>query len=219
MTLGPRLIQLAAIFLSDRQKNPDELQKELEADDDLYAELLIQLMDASNKRCRNRSVKLLANLCKSNPGCVIRFWGRLTSEISSPANIVSWNAMTAVGYLSHLKTKKVIAKTLPALYGRLSSSSMVTIGHAIDCIGKMSLKATDSQEEAVEKLLNLKSYAPSEDCEQILAGKVIQAVMPVCDRLSKNKKELLIRFAKAYNSSPRNTTRRLVSKLTKKLDK
>lgn len=218
MNICSKSLKTATSFLCEKENEPTELKSSMDCNDSELASLLIQLTGVRNKRCKNRSAKLLSQLSQSTPESVIPHWDGLLLLVSCESNIVSWNAMEALGYLAHLKTPADLQKCLPVLIQKLHDKSMVTISHAISCMGKFAFEAPDLRNQIFTKLLKLKNYSPSNDCELVLAGKVIKAAIPISNALPRELKNTLRDFVNDYKSCPRKTTVNVALKLYKNLD-
>jgi len=98
------------------------------------------------------------------------------------------------------------------------NKSIVTIRHASSCMGKYAFETTDLRNQLFTKKKKKKNYSPSNDCELVLAGKVIKAAIPISNALPRELKNTLRDFVNDYKSCPRKTTVNVALKLYKNLD-
>jgi|GEM_PF-2857510 len=203
-------------FLANKDKDPSRLWEALAVSVRVYAETLFALLQCDDKRAKNRAAKLIANLSEHDPRSVNPHWNELIECATGKENILRWNALIAIGFVTRLDSSERVRSLLPKLYKLIQDESMVTAGHAVTCLGKIALAHEEYRRTILRRLMTIDESSRDPECNQILAGKVLAALEPFIPDTASAKQASILDYAKEYEQSHRSSTRKLATKLVKK---
>ncbi len=215
--MKPKQLDEARRYLAEAENDPGQLQEVTGACDSNYAEVLVALLEGDHKRTKNRAAKLIAILSRASPHAVEPHWDRLLEHVTGSDTILRWNALIAMGNLAHLATGRQIERLLPQVSRLLRDDSMVTAGHAITCLSQAALARGEHREQILTQLLAIDHSARAPGCAQILDGKVLKILEPFIHSAGRAERAHLAEFATGQEASPRSGTRKLATRLQKRL--
>ena len=183
-----------------------------------YVEAVVEGLDSSNKRVKNRSAKLLKMLSADHPRKLKKYYARFVELLNSKDSILKWNAVAAVGNISrHLKPEE-IEKLLPRLIRISKDKKMITGNLAVEALGKIAAKHTEVRERITRALISASGVKhDTAECDNIFKGKIIAAF----DQYMKKPAEVpkkAVAFAQTQLKSRRNAVKTRAKKFLSRLE-
>jgi len=183
-------------------------------------ELLRQLLDgfsSSIARVRFGSAKVLRIISERGPESLYSYWEFFVRLLDSENNILKWNAMDIISNLTRVDSDCRFEGLFKKFYGYLYEGSLITAGHVVDNSGTIALAKPGLWAKITNELLKTEEVPlPTEECRNILIGKVLEVFDVYYDKIK--DKEEIVSFVKRQLNTSRRATRVKAEKLLKKLE-
>ncbi len=169
--------------------------------------ILIEGLSSTQPRVKFKFAKILRIVSKEKPKLLYPRFEFFANLLDSPNSILKWNAIDIIGNLVAVDLDNKFESLFPRFYGLLNEGSLITCAHVIECSPQI-IKARPAWEtEITQKLLRVgEILLPTEECRNILKGKVIAAFSSYANH--SEKKEIMIRFAEGQVNNTRPATKK-----------
>jgi len=161
---------------------------------------------SANPRIKFGSAKILRIISERNPEMLYPEMDLFVKLLDSENSILRWNAMDVIANLTFVDAQNRFDSIFKKYYGSLYEGSLITASHVVDNSGKIANAKPHLQSKITNELLKAaKIPLPTEECRNILLGKVTLSFGQYVDQF-KNK-EKMISLAKRQLNNTRNATR------------
>ncbi len=189
-----------------KEDNTDNLARVVAEDPLLIADLL-ENVTSGESSLRFKSTKILRTLSAGNPAALYPHFDYFVKLLDNSNNILKWNAIDILANLTGVDTANKFDPVFPKYYGLLAEGSLITAAHVVESSPTIIHHKPDWQTDITRALLSVEGIPlPTEECRNILRGKVILAFNQYADR-SRHKKEMLD-FARQQTNNTRSATRK-----------
>jgi hypothetical protein len=176
---------------------------------------VIQGSVSSNKRIKNAAIKSLRTISEISPQKLYSRFDFFIDLINGDDTILKWNAIDITGNLSYVDSDSKINKKILGLYFKLLEDPvMITAAHSIDNLWKIAVNKSDLREIITQKLLTADKIERNQECQRILAGKIILSVSNYFEQIE--NREQVINFVRSHLNNKRNATRKKAQNFLKK---
>jgi len=200
--------------LGKKEIKAEDLAERIIKNSDFLPEILNGI-SSENPRTKFKSAKILKIISDKNPKMLYPKMDFFINLLDSENNIVKWNAMDVIANLTFVDSKNRFDKIFEKYYGLLYEGSLITAGHVVDNSGNIANAKPNLQNKITSELLKVEKIPlPTEECRNILLGKVVLSFSQYIDQVK--DKEKMISLAKEQLNSTRNATRKKAEKFLKK---
>ncbi len=178
------------------------------------------LAELSSERpsVKYRRAKQCVAIAREHPRQLYPYLGYFVDLMKSDNNILKWTAIDVVGYLSQVDTGAQIRRCLECLSDFLSGGKLITANHAIGALSHVAHARPRYQDRVTQELLNVECYSyETDECRNIVLGKVIEAFGLAFDRVKENSQVLAFVGRQMKNS--RSATRKKAEKFLRNVEK
>jgi len=217
---------LGAEKMKKRNVMLDLERGEMEAEDiaekvvnnpDLLPELFAGI-SSTNPKVKFGSAKTLRVVSEKDPKTIYSQMGFFENLLDSENTILKWIAIDIIANLTSVDTQDRFSRMFKKFYSLLDEGNLITAAHVVDGSGKIALAKPELQDRITKELLRVKEIPlPTEECRNILIGKVIKAFEAYCDK-AKDRNQM-VSFAEQQLNNPRNATKAKAEKYLKRLGK
>ena len=200
--------------LGKKEIKAEDLAKRIIKNPDLLSEVYDGI-SSGKARIKFKSAKILRIISDKNPKMLYPKMDFFISLLDSENKIIKWNSMDVIANLTFVDSKNKFDKIFEKYYGFLYEGSLITAGHVVDNSGKIANAKPNLQSKITSELLKVEKIPlPTEECRNILLGKVILSFSQYIDQVK--DKEKMISLAKEQINNTRNATRKKAEKFLKK---
>lgn len=176
---------------------------------------ILKGISSENARIKFKSAKILRIISEKNPEMLYPKMDFFVDLLDSENNIVKWNAMDVIANLTFVDSKNMFDKIFEKYYGFLYEGSLITAGHVVDNSGKIANAKPNLQSRITGELLKVEEIPlPTEECRNILLGKVVLSFGQYVDQVE--NKEEMISLVKRQLNNTRNATKKKAEKFLKR---
>lgn len=172
-------------------------------------------LSSDNPRTKYRRAKNLVTVAQKEPRQLaphLRFFVKL---LDSENNILKWIAIDVIGYLASVFKKNRVEQFIEILVDFLRGGKLIAANHATAALSHVALAKPEYQDRITRELLNVQHYAyETEECHNIVLGKVVEAFGSYSGRLNHNNE--MLAFVRRQTENSRSATRKKAEKLLKK---
>jgi hypothetical protein len=200
--------------LGKKADNASQLAKAVAANGALLPAVLHEV-SSSEPGVKYKSIKVLKLLSEENPAILYPYFSRFEELLDSNNNILKWNAIDILANLAAVDSSNRFASLFQKFYSLLHEGSLTTAAHVIDGLAKVA-KARPALEDGITSgLLGVEELPlPTEECRNILRGKIVSAFSRYCGR--SGSRELMLSFARGLLACPRPATRKKAEQFLRK---
>ena len=201
--------------LGEKADNAGELARAVAANASLPP-AVVREVSSSKAGVRYRAIKVLKLVSEGEPEVLRRHVAFFEGLLDSPNNVLKWNAIDILANLAAVDSGKRFAGLFQKFYGLLDEGSLITSAHVIESSAKIVGARPALEDRITRELLRVEKIPlPTEECRNILRGKLISAFGQYGGR-SRNR-ELMLTFAEGLLACTRPATRKKAEKFLKKL--
>jgi len=201
--------------LGKKEIKAEDLAEKIVKNPDFLLDIL-NGVSSGNSRIKFKSAKILRIISDKNPKMLYPEMDFFINLLDSENNIIKWNAMDVIANLTFVDSKNKFDKIFDKYYGFLYEGNLITAGHVVDNSGKIAKAKPNLQSKITSELLKVEKIPlPTEECRNILLGKVILSFGQYIDQVK--DKEEMISLAKVQLNNTRNATKKKAEKFLKKL--
>lgn len=176
---------------------------------------ILKGISSENARIKFKSAKILRIISEKNPEMLYPKMDFFVDLLDSENNIVKWNAMDVIANLTFVDSKNMFDEIFEKYYGFLYEGSLITAGHVVDNSGKIANAKPNLQSRITGELLKVEEIPlPTEECRNILLGKVVLSFGQYVDQVE--NKEEMISLVKRQLNNTRNATKKKAEKFLKR---
>ncbi len=148
-------------------------------------------LSSANPRVKYHRAKQCATAARKFPARLYPYRRYFFDLLESDNNILKWTAIDVVGYLSRMGRGRQICRCVDRLAGFLSSGHLITANHAIAALTQVALAHPRLQDRVTQELLSAECYTfETDECRNIVMGKVIEAFAVFVDTVRQNTQVL-----------------------------
>jgi hypothetical protein len=165
--------------------------------------VVLEGLKSNEAALKFKSLKILNLISAQNPGVLYPYFDIFAKLLDSPQKIFKWNAIDIIANLSAADSGIKFEPLFEKFYALLEEGSLITAGHVVESSAIIVKNNPDLETAVTKALLSVESLPlPTEECRNILRGKVVLTFTKYHD-LSGHKKEML-EFAQklVFNSRP-----------------
>jgi hypothetical protein len=154
-------------------------------------------------------------LAKDNPEILYPDLDFFANFLESTNQVLKWNALQTIGYLSKIDDKKEIDAILPKIISMLNSGSLITASNAAMCLTEIAKNKPYLRSKIFGELIKVEDYKyKTPECTNVVIGNVIKALVPFAKELSKyrNVMNFINRQTKISRASVAIRASKLLSK-------
>ncbi len=160
---------------------------------------------SENPRIKFRSAKILRMISEKEPELIYPELDFFTRLLDSENNILKWNAIDTIANLTVVDRKNKFDRIFGKFYGLLREGSLVTAAHVVENSGKIARAKPKLRARITKELLKAERIKlPTEECRNIILGKVILAVDEYFDQIQ-DKVEIISLVRKQLKNSRKST--------------
>lgn len=203
--------------LEKKDVNAEGMAERVIRNPDLVQELLGGITSA-NARIKFGSAKILKMISERNPQSLYSQMDFYVNLLDGDNAILKWTALDIIGNLTAVDLDNKFDSLLFRKYcDFLHEGSLITAAHVVDNLGKIAQAKPEFQDEITRTLLKAEEVSlPTEECRNILVGKIINAFNAYYDKTSDREK--MIGFTRRHLNNSRNATRAKAARFLKKFE-
>ena len=175
-------------------------------------------LTSANPRIKYHRAKQCVEMARTRPQKLYSYRGYFADLLKSNNNILQWSAIDVVGYLSRVETGPEVRRCMDCLSAFLSGGKLIAANHAIGALSHVALARPRYTDRVTQELLNVECYSyETEECRNIVLGKVIEAFGQVFDRVRENNQVLAFVGRQLHNGRP--ATRKKAERFLRNVEK
>jgi hypothetical protein len=156
-----------------------------------------------------KCIKILRIISAKSPAVLYPYFDMFAGLLDGTNNILKWNAIDIIGNLTAADTENKFGPLFDKYYGLMEEGSLITAAHVVESSPVIIKYRPELKDRITAILFNIDRISlPSEECRDILRGKVIFAFSRYAD-ISQNKAGMLEFASKLVQ-------RRVIRKATRK---
>jgi hypothetical protein len=168
--------------------------------------LVIAGAESKNAREKFLCLKVLNLLSRKSPEVLYPSFGVFAGMLRHPNRIYQWNALDILANLVRVDGESKFASIKADFFAKFREGNLITAAHVVDNAGLIVSARPAWEGEITRTLIEVDEIdLPTEECRNILGGKIIQAF----DRYFEHSanKEGMLEFAARQSESGRPATR------------
>ncbi|MBI5215721.1 MAG: hypothetical protein HY960_08205 [Ignavibacteriae bacterium] len=176
----------------------------------------LESLSSDNPKIKYGAAKRFIAIAKSHPQLLSPHLNFFINLLDSRNNILKWSAIDVIGNMFRFgdeSTKKLLLKRMVTF---LQEGKLITAAHAIAALHTIAQSNPEYRKSIITHLLNIQSYNyETDECKNIIMGKIIIALKSFADELGNNK--TVRKFAEQQTNNPRNATKKKAEQFLKLL--
>jgi hypothetical protein len=200
--------------VSKKINNADRLEKEIEKNNSLIP-AAIEGLNSPEGRIKFKLAKILKLLSRKKPVALYPYFDHFEKLLESPNKILKWNGMDILAQLSIVDSDDKFRTIMNKYFGLLREGNLITAAHVVENSAVIVKAAPDRELEITTLLADVERLTlPTEECRNILRGKVIETF----DRyfISSANKETMLNFAQKQLTNRRPATQKKAADFVRK---
>jgi len=199
--------------LADKEDNAQQIAKTVVEESSLVSYILTAL-SSREAGIRFKAAKTLRIISEKSPELLYPYFDFFKNLLDSSNNIIKWNAMDVMANLATVDSGNKFNEIFGKFYCLLNEGSLITATHVIDNSGRIAEAKPYLENRITKELLKVGEIPlPTEECRNIIKGKVILAFSQYYDRAG--NKDVMLSFVKGQLNNSRNATRKKAEKFLK----
>jgi len=171
-----------------------------------------------NPKVKYGMAKQFKIMAQENPSELYPFLDKFIPLLDNENNVIKWTAINIIGLLAKLDKENKIDPLLGKLYKQLNCGKMITVNHIIECLMFVSMAKPKYKNKITKELLKIKDYLyDTNECKNIIYGKMIEAFDKIVEDINKNKN--VKAFIEEQSHNTRNSVKKKAEKLLKEAKK
>jgi len=160
-------------------------------------------LHSPHPRVKYHRAKECIALARDHPRWLSPYARTFVGLLQDENNILKWTAIDVLGYLSRVDTGRQVRRCMESLAGFLSGGQLITANHAIDAMAHVAMVRPRFRDRITQELLNVECYSfETEECKNIVLGKVIEAFDAMADVVKTNPQVLGFVARQLKNTRP-----------------
>lgn len=178
-------------------KNPKEIPEIMQ---NLYSE---------NPKIKYGSSKALFLISEEKPNLLYKYFDTFTELMDGENSFLKWSAIAILMNFSFTdKERKIDSNFCKKILDLIENDSMITAGHVVSNIWKFAANGLFPTDDIITKILSYKNRNISAECNNILAGHIIDSFPKIYDMLSATNKKEVMTFALKHIKNKRTGTQK-----------
>jgi flagellar biosynthesis/type III secretory pathway ATPase len=167
---------------------------------------------SKNPNIKYGSSKQLLEIAQLAPATLLAEFDQIVDLLDSENNILKWTAIEMIGNLAAVdRDEKIGQPIVDKFFQFLRGGKLITANHAVAALAKIALAKPVLRKRIIDELLKTSQYHyETTECDNIVAGKVIDAFGRMIDFVKDN--ERIRSFAEGQRGNTRPATRRRAEK-------
>jgi hypothetical protein len=199
--------------IAEKEYRPEVMIEEASKSPEVLADIF-EGISSRNKRVKNRCARVLQLASRKYPEKLYSRMDLFIDLLDGEDTILKWVALDVIANLTPVDSKNRFDEILERYYGYLSDESMITAAHVVDNSATIARSKAHFRAGIIDKLLGVEEAPYSEECRNILAGKVIVALESIFDLVEDKEKVLL--FVASQRNNSRNATKAKAERFLRK---
>jgi len=171
-----------------------------------------------NPKVKYGVAKQFKIIAQENPSELYPFLDKFIPLLDNENNVIKWTAINVIGLLAKVDKENKIDPILSKLYKQLNCGKLITVNHIIECLINISLTKLKYKDKTVKELLKIQNYEyDTDECKNIIYGKIIEAFDKIVENINKNKD--VKAFIEEQSHNTRNSVKKKAEKLLKETKK
>jgi hypothetical protein len=205
---------ISSELIADKMVTAETLAKTATKNPVLVAEIFKGL-DSAQAHTKYKSIKVLSLLGQHQPALLYPYFEVFVELLNSPNNILKWNVLDILANLVRVDEEGKFDSLFSRYYECMNEGSMITAAHVVESSPVIVKERPDWEPRITQALLSADNVPlPTQECRNILAGKVILAFGQYFSRSNKTRE--MLAFAEKYTSSSRPATKMKAEQFIKK---
>jgi hypothetical protein len=165
--------------------------------------IIIKGIETKDAATKYKCLKILSLISAQNPGVLYPYFEVFANLLESPQNIFKWNAIDITANLVVVDTANKFARIFSRFYGLLEEGSLITSGHVMESSDVIACCRPGWEPAITRSLLSVEDIPlPTDECRNILRGKVILTFGRYFEQSSLKKDMLEFARKQIDNSRP-----------------
>jgi hypothetical protein len=177
---------------------------------------LLEYTGSERAQMKFKSAKVLRHLSESDPKVLYPYWDHFEKRLSSDNTFLRSDAMMVLANLVAVDSKNRFDRILNKCYKQLDDESMIPAANLAGNSGKIAQAKPHLHTKIVNRLIKIDDTHHSEECKNIIKGKVIESFGDFYDQASPSNRKKMINFVKKETRNARNATRKKAERFLKK---
>ena len=151
----------------------------------------VNLVDLSSRdpKTKYACARNLLAIAKDSPSELYPHIDYFVELLDSENKILKWTAIDIIGFLAKVDAERKIDGLIGRLFGLLNTGNMITANHAVTALTDIALIKPEFQRKIADELLKVEHYSyDTDECRNIVLGKVIQAIGSYFKQLEDKKR-------------------------------
>ncbi len=175
-------------------------------------------LSSEDPKIKYGCAKNLLAIAKENPDELYPHFDYFAKLLDNENKILKWMAIDIIGHLAKVDKEKKVDRLMVKLFELLNTGKLITANHAVAALTDIATVKPEYQRKITDELLKVENYTyDTDECHNIVIGKVIMAIMPYFGQLE--DRETVIKFVERQTKNKRNSTRKKAEQFLKKLEK
>jgi hypothetical protein len=177
---------------------------------------LIGILDTTGA-AKFKAAKTLRMMAEQDPAALYPHFEVFVKLMDSPNNIIKWTAIDIIGFLTAADKPRKFEVLFEKYYAKMEEGSLITAAHVVEISPEIIKNKPELEAKITARLLAADRVPlPTEECRDILCGKVIVAFSKYAGK-SGSKAEMVKFAQKVAGRSPlRPATRKKAEGFLKK---
>ena len=169
-------------------------------------------------RIKYACARKLITFARENPVELYPDLGFFVQLLDSDNKIIRWTAIDVIGALARADNGRKIDNILDRIIGLLNTGNMITANHAAAALSDIALAKPEYLPGITGELLKVEHYDyDTDECRNIVIGKVILALSKFSDKLDTNK--AVLEFISRQTKNTRNATAKKAEQFLRKINR
>jgi hypothetical protein len=173
--------------------------------------IILEGLSAKEGRVKFKSAKVLKLISENNPELLYLYFEVFQKLLHSDNNILKWNAIDIMANLTPVDSDNKFDALFDEYFDLFCQGSLITAAH----IAENSAVIADTKPALCDKITNVLLSVeniplPTEECRNILKGKVIESLAKYFDRVTDKGK--INKFVENQLGNSRNATKKKAEK-------
>lgn len=137
---------------------------------------VLRAVSSSEAAVRFKSIKVLKLVSETNPETLYPHFGFFAELLDGGNSILRWNAIDILANLAAADGGNRFGSLFRKVYGLLDEGGLITAAHIVDGSARIVAARPGLEQRVTKELLRVEEIAlPTEECRNILRGKVVTA--------------------------------------------
>jgi len=199
--------------IGNKEIDPDDFAEMIKKNWDLLPEVF-EGLNSAKPEIKYSCAKVLRSISEEHPEKLYPKFDFFVNLLDNNNKILNWIAINIIGNLTKVDVDNKFDSISEEFFNFLTDQSMITAVHTIDSFAKIAKTKAHLTEKLTDNLLKIEKIPRTQECKNILFGKVISVFGEFFDQII--HKDDVISFVKRQLNNPQNATKKKAEKFLKK---